>query len=61
MQINVVFHSSFLCNSLLKEKQKNSIVRVLSNFCIHYNLFLEKFMKRKPMKQKHLIDIPTNL
>ena len=26
MQKNVAFPSSFLCNSLLKEKQKNSIV-----------------------------------
>ena len=45
---NVAFPSSFLCNSLLKEKQKNTIICVLSNFCIRY---FSK-MKRKPVKQK---------
>ena len=44
---NVGFPSGFLCNSLLKEKQKNSIM-FSHIFCIRY---FSK-MKRKPVKQK---------
>ena len=44
---NVAFPSGFLCNSLLKEKQKNSIV-FSHIFCICY---FSK-MKRKTVKQK---------
>ena len=44
---NVTLPCGFLCNSLLKEKQKNSI-------CVLSNVFIRYFskMKRKPMKQK---------
>ena len=52
---NVAFPSGFLCNSLLKEKQRT--LRVLSNFCIRY---FSK-MKIKPMKQKIDKCFPTNL
>ena len=52
---NVAFPSGFLCNSLLKEKQKNSIV-FSHIFCIHY---FSK-MKRKPVKQKIDTCFPIN-
>ena len=43
---NVEFPSGFLCNSLLKERQKNSIVSIK---------FLQRYFskrKRTPVKQK---------
>ena len=53
---NVAFPSGFLCNSLFKEKQKNSIV-FSHIFCIRY---VSK-MKRKPVKQKIDKCFPINL
>ena len=53
---NVAFPSGFLCNYLLKEKQKNSIV--------FYQIFGIRYfskMKRKPMKQKLDKCFPINL
>ena len=57
MQKNVAFPSGFLCNSLLKEKQKNFIVFYQ---IVAYIRYFSK-MKRKPMKQKINICFPTNL
>ena len=54
---SVTFPSGFLCNSLLKEKQKNSSYCFLSNFYIRY---FSK-MKRKPVKQKIDKCFPINL
>ena len=57
MYAKVAFPRGFLCNSLLKEKQKNYCV--LSNFCIVLRYFSK--MKRKTMKQKIDKCFPINL
>ena len=58
LQKNVAFPGGFLCNSLLKEKQNNSIVfyQIFS-----YSVRYFSKMKRKPMKQKIDKCFPINL
>ena len=48
MQKNVAFPNGFLCNSLLKEKQKNSIVF----YQILHTLFLENEGKTNETKNR---------
>ena len=47
---NVAFPSGFLCNSLLKEKQKNSIFVFLIKFL--HTLFLENAEKTNETKNR---------